>query len=37
MWPTSTPTAAEVERNWFQRVFGLDVPPVYGTEDGYAL
>jgi hypothetical protein len=28
---------AEVERNWFQRVFGLDVPPVYGTEDGYAL
>lgn len=28
---------AEVERNWFQRVFGLDVPPVYGTEVGYAL
>ena len=28
---------AEVERNWFQRVFGLDVPTVYGTEDGYAL
>jgi len=28
---------AEVERNWFQRVFGLDVPPVYGTENGYAL
>jgi len=29
---------AEVERNWFQRVVaGLDVPPVYGTQDGYAL
>nr|WP_234444528.1 DUF664 domain-containing protein [Streptomyces sp. NRRL F-525] len=28
---------AEVERNWFQRVFGLDVPTVYGSEDGYAL
>ncbi|MEV0484945.1 DinB family protein [Streptomyces sp. NPDC050508] len=28
---------SEVERNWFQRVFGLDVPSVYGTEDGYAL
>ncbi|MEV8542600.1 DinB family protein [Streptomyces sp. NPDC051572] len=28
---------AEVERTWFQRVFGLDVPTVYGTEDGYAL
>ena len=27
----------EVERNWFQRVFGLDVPTVYGSEDGYAL
>ncbi|WP_030066926.1 DinB family protein [Streptomyces natalensis] len=31
---------AEVERNWFQRVFaGRDVPPVYeeGTGDGFAL
>ncbi|MCF1598781.1 DinB family protein [Streptomyces muensis] len=31
---------AECERNWFQRVAGgLDVPPVYGTdnESGYAL
>lgn len=29
---------AEVERNWFQRVFaGLDVPPVYEEESGYAL
>jgi uncharacterized damage-inducible protein DinB len=29
---------AEVERNWFQRVVGgLDVPPVYGEETGYAL
>ncbi|MFJ9898041.1 DinB family protein [Streptomyces sp. NPDC091280] len=28
---------AEVERNWFQRVFGLDVPTVHGSEDGYAL
>ena len=30
---------AEVERNWFQRVWaGLDVPPVYeGVADGYAL
>lgn len=28
---------AEVERTWFQRVFGLDVPTVYGSEDGYAL
>ncbi|MEV7993994.1 DinB family protein [Streptomyces sp. NPDC086077] len=29
---------AEVERNWFQRVLaGLDVPPVYEDETGYAL
>ncbi|MFE1172580.1 DinB family protein [Streptomyces sp. NPDC058773] len=31
---------AEVERNWFQRVFaGQDVPPVYGPEagDGFTL
>ncbi|MFI9628895.1 DinB family protein [Streptomyces sp. NPDC052042] len=31
---------AEVERNWFQRVFaGRDVPPVFGESnlDGYAL
>lgn len=29
---------AEVERNWFQRVVsGLDVPPVFGEETGYAL
>ncbi|GGT11584.1 mini-circle uncharacterized 19.1 kDa protein [Streptomyces chromofuscus] len=29
---------AEVERNWFQRVFaGLDVPPVHEDETGYAL
>jgi len=28
---------AEVERTWFQRVFGLDVPTVYDSEDGYAL
>ncbi|MER7496809.1 DinB family protein [Streptomyces pharetrae] len=29
---------AEVERNWFQRVFaGLDVPPVFEEETGYAL
>ncbi|MFI5795624.1 DinB family protein [Streptomyces sp. NPDC051677] len=29
---------AEVERNWFQRAFaGLDVPPVFGEEGGYAL
>ncbi|TLQ42036.1 DinB family protein [Streptomyces marianii] len=31
---------AEVERNWFQRVFaGQDVPPVFGENnvDGYAL
>ncbi|MGV9990993.1 DinB family protein [Streptomyces sp. NPDC003374] len=29
---------AEVERNWFQRVMGgLDVPPVFGDESGYAL
>lgn len=29
---------AEVERNWFQRVLaGLDVPPVYEEESGYAL
>ncbi|MEV7386266.1 DinB family protein [Streptomyces sp. NPDC091215] len=29
---------AEVERNWFQRVFaGLDAPPVYEDETGYAL
>ncbi|MFF9171582.1 MULTISPECIES: DinB family protein [unclassified Streptomyces] len=29
---------AEVERNWFQRVFaGLDVPPVFGEESGYDL
>ncbi|MFJ6292628.1 DinB family protein [Streptomyces griseoviridis] len=31
---------AEVERNWFQRVFArLDVPPVHGDNnlDGYAL
>ncbi|MFF9812990.1 DinB family protein [Streptomyces sp. NPDC014006] len=29
---------AEVERTWFQRVFaGLDVPPVFGEETGYAL
>lgn len=29
---------AEVERNWFQRVFaGLDVAPVYEDETGYAL
>jgi hypothetical protein len=28
----------EVERNWFQRVTaGLEVPPVYGRGDGYAL
>lgn len=33
--------AAEVERNWFQRIFGgKDLPPVYegeGREDGFAL
>ncbi|GHH03883.1 DinB family protein [Streptomyces lanatus] len=29
---------AECERNWFQRVAGgLDVPPVYEEETGYAL
>ncbi|MFJ6770178.1 DinB family protein [Kitasatospora sp. NPDC091257] len=31
---------AEVERNWYQRVFaGQDVPPVYGADngDGYGL
>lgn len=29
---------AEIERNWFQRVFaGLDVPPVFGEPTGYAL
>ncbi|MFC3350823.1 DinB family protein [Streptomyces echinoruber] len=29
---------AEVERNWFQRVVGgLDVPPVFGEESGFAL
>ncbi|MBC2866285.1 DUF664 domain-containing protein [Streptomyces mexicanus] len=31
---------AEVERNWFQRVFaGQDVPPVFGegNADGFAL
>ncbi|MFI7411443.1 DinB family protein [Streptomyces sp. NPDC049627] len=29
---------AEVERNWFQRVAGgLDMPPVYEEETGYAL
>ncbi|MFI1167842.1 DinB family protein [Streptomyces sp. NPDC020801] len=29
---------AEVERTWFQRVVGgLDVPPVFGEETGYAL
>lgn len=29
---------AEVERNWFQRVLaGLDVPPVFEEETGYAL
>ncbi len=31
---------AEVERNWFQRVFaGQDVPPVFGENnvDGFAL
>jgi hypothetical protein len=29
---------AEVERNWFQRVFaGLDVPPVFEDPTGYAL
>jgi uncharacterized damage-inducible protein DinB len=29
---------AEVERNWFQRVAGgLDVPPVFEEETGYAL
>ncbi|MCD9879033.1 DinB family protein [Streptomyces guryensis] len=29
---------AEVERNWFQRVVGgLDLPPVFGEETGYAL
>ncbi|MFE4974248.1 DinB family protein [Kitasatospora sp. NPDC056651] len=31
---------AEVERNWYQRVFaGRDVPPVYGADnaDGYGL
>lgn len=29
---------AEVERNWFQRMFaGLDVPPVFEEETGYAL
>ncbi|MGW2639637.1 DinB family protein [Streptomyces sp. NPDC001348] len=29
---------AEVERNWFQRVVaGLDVPPAFGEETGYAL
>ncbi|MFK4103046.1 DinB family protein [Streptomyces sp. NPDC019531] len=29
---------AEVERNWFQRVVGgLDVPPVFEDETGYAL
>ncbi|MEV0011594.1 DinB family protein [Streptomyces sp. NPDC047973] len=33
--------AAEMERNWFQKVFGgLDVPPVYageGREDGFEV
>ncbi|MEV3931931.1 MULTISPECIES: DinB family protein [unclassified Streptomyces] len=33
--------AAEVERNWFRRIFGgKDLPPVYageGREDGFAL
>lgn len=32
--------AAEVERNWFQRVFaGQDMPPIFGENnvDGYAL
>ncbi|MFJ2610153.1 DinB family protein [Streptomyces sp. NPDC087425] len=29
---------AEVERTWFQRVVaGLDVPPVFDTENGYVL
>ncbi|MFC9928246.1 DinB family protein [Streptomyces sp. NPDC127190] len=29
---------AEVERHWFQRVLaGLDVPPVFDEETGYAL
>ncbi|MFI0168682.1 DinB family protein [Streptomyces sp. NPDC017095] len=29
---------AEVERNWFQRIVaGLDVPPVFEEESGYAL
>jgi hypothetical protein len=29
---------AEVERNWFQRVFaGLDVPPVFEEPTGYVL
>ncbi|WP_405878938.1 DinB family protein [Streptomyces sp. NBC_01136] len=29
---------AEVERNWFQRVFdATELPPVYGEESGYAL
>ena len=29
---------AEVERNWFQRTFtGLDVPPLFEEETGYAL
>ncbi|MEV6052516.1 DinB family protein [Streptomyces sp. NPDC052107] len=29
---------AEVERNWFQRVLaGLEVPPVFEEETGYAL
>ncbi|MFC4501840.1 MULTISPECIES: DinB family protein [Streptomyces] len=29
---------AEVERNWFQRMFaGLDVPPVFEEETGYSL
>ncbi len=29
---------AEIERNWFQRVFaGLDVPPVYEEPTGYGL
>jgi len=29
---------AEVERNWFQRVLGgLDLPPVFAEETGYAL
>ncbi|WP_069771182.1 DinB family protein [Streptomyces sp. LUP30] len=29
---------AEVERNWFQRAFaGLDVPPLFEEETGYAL